>query len=85
MTQGYTSGEDINKAFEQKQGGMVLGMAEKLFKDMGIKVPDIPVCYIHKAQFSGQFIEYTTDNREVVKICMPCVIRAIDKLVHDTG
>jgi hypothetical protein len=78
-----TTGEDINKRFEQKNDDVVMGMAEQLFKNMGIKVPDIPVCYIHQRPFAGQFIEYTTDKREVVKICMPCVIRAVDKLIRD--
>lgn len=83
MSGSQTTGEDINKQFKENQDDYVLKMADKLFKDMGIKVPDVPVCYIHQRPFAGQFIEYTTEQREVVKICMPCVVRAIDKLVHD--
>ena len=73
--QSMTSGEEISQKIEDKKKSFIESMAE----DMVQKYSPLASCYIHKERFQGMFIEYMTKERQTVKICLPCIFKAIDK------
>ena len=52
----------------------ISGAAAKAIEGMNLT----PNCYIHKGNFAGGYIEYTTKERKMVKVCMPCIYKIID-------
>lgn len=75
--------DQIDQKVKEKYDSQILDLAKKLSADMNLGTPQFPFCYIHKGIFQGNYIEYTTKERDVVKVCTLCVFKAIDKYLSD--
>lgn len=71
--------DQIDKSIKEKYDSRVIDMARQVIEDMKVGMPEFPVCYIHKSIIQGKYIEYTTKNREVVKICTGCIYKIVDE------